>query len=79
MSSSNDNNFDDDDIISCKEGDGDGCSTEDIEEAKQELTLLQIEDLSIENKEGDIPIMASTNGTNNTDSKIICAACGKES
>ena len=62
-----------------KEGDG---AREDI--AAKQLTL-QIEDLSIEKKagdvlgEGNIPAMASTNNANNTDKiTTTCAACGKE-
>ena len=50
-------------------------STEDIDTAAKQLTL-QIEDLSIENEEGDIPTaMASTDKIN---SASTCAACGKE-
>ena len=49
-------------------------STDDAEQL-----ALQIEDLSIENDEGNMPAMASTNNADNTTNNItICAACGKE-
>ena len=52
----------------------DGNSIEDTA-AKQQLKL-QIEDLSIKNKQGDTP--TSTNTAENTDNIITCAACGNE-
>ena len=49
-----------------------------IEDITAKQLTLQIEDLSIKNKQSDTPTLSTNNADNTNNNYITCAACGKE-